>query len=145
MTAPIRTREQAKARARLLRAERAAAGQRLSHAAALERVAQEQGYASWNAFSARLSNAPEIPLQLGDRVAGAYLKQPFAGTVVALRQLAEGAAFEVAIVFDEPVDVVAFDSFSAFRTRVTATVSASGVSYAKTSDGAPHMVVARVE
>ena len=41
------------------------------------------------------------------------------------------------------VDVVDWESFSAFRQRVTAMVSPEGVSWKKTSDGAPHLTVAR--
>ena len=41
--------------------------------------------------------------------------------------------------FDEPVDVVTFDSFSAFRQRVNCTVDETGRTAAKTSDGRPHL------
>ncbi len=143
MPITMNNREQAKARARELRAELAAAGTPVSHSEALERVAAELGYRDWNTASARLSNEPEIPLQVGDRVGGTYLKQSFNGRVLAVRELAGGSAFEVTIDFDEPVDVVEFDSFSAFRKRVKATVSPGGISFAKTSDGVPHMVVER--
>lgn len=143
MTHPIHTREQAKARAKIVRAERAAAGGPISQSAALERVAREHGYANWNAMSARLANAPESPLLVGDRVVGDYLKQPFEGVVVAVRAQAEGRAIAVSLEFDEAVDVVRFESFSNFRRRVNATISAEGVSYTKTSDGVPHLVVAR--
>ena len=144
MTTSITTRDQAKARAREIRAEAAAAGTTLSHSAALERVAAERGYRDWNTASARLANTPEIPLQVGDRVGGTYLKQPFEGRVLSVRELNAGAAFEITLEFDEPVDVVEFESFSAFRHRVNATVSAGGVSYSKTSDGVPHLVVERL-
>ena len=143
-TPPIHTRDQAKARARTIRAAMAADGRNISHAAALERVAAEHGFASWNALSARLSNAPEVALQVGDRIRGCYLKQDFEGVVLGVHSLAEGGAFRISIELDEAVDVVRFDSFSAFRRRVNGTVSPGGVSYAKTSDGVPHLVVARV-
>lgn len=143
MTPEIHTRDRAKARAHEIRAELAANGRTISHSAALERVAAEQGAADWNTLSARLSNQPERPLQVGDRVGGRYLKQPFDGTVLAVASLAQGAAFRVTIAFDEPVDVVTFDSFSAFRSRVSVTISATGRTREKTGDGVPHMVVAR--
>lgn len=143
MSSPITNREQAKARAREIRAERARAGNPLSHSQALELVARELGYRDWNTASARLSNEPEVPLQVGDLVSGRYLKQPFTGRVLAVKELYGGAAFEVTIHFDEAVDVVEFDSFSNLRTRVTITVSAAGVSQARTSDRAPHMIVER--
>ncbi|MBA4226685.1 MAG: hypothetical protein C0456_08630 [Hyphomonas sp.] len=143
MSSPITNRAQAKARARALRAELAGSGTPVSHSHALELVARDLGYRDWNTASARLSNEPEAPLQVGDLVSGRYLKQPFSGRVLGVRELHDGAAFEVTIHFDEAVDVVAFDSFSNLRTRVTITVSAAGVSQARTSDGAPHMIVER--
>jgi hypothetical protein len=57
--------------------------------------------------------------------------------------MADGTAFEVTLEFDEPVDVVEFESFSNFRQRITMTISSAGVSFAKTSDGVPHLVVER--
>ena len=139
MSSPINTREQAKARAREIRAVEALAGHAISHSAALERVAQELGYRDWNTASARLSNLPEVPVQVGDRVSGLYLKKSFEGVVLAVRDTGGGSAFEVTLHFDEPVDVVEFESFSAYRQRVTATISADGSSWSKTSDGHPHM------
>ncbi|MBK8196893.1 MAG: hypothetical protein IPK75_00890 [Acidobacteria bacterium] len=144
MTSQIFTREQAKARARDLRAELASAGTPISHAQALERVAAELGYRDWNTASARLSNEPDVPFQVGDHVAGAYLKQPFKGRLLAVREIGGGAAYDLTIRFDEPVDVVEFESFSNFRTQVRITVSADGISTFRTSDGEPHMGVARV-
>ena len=132
-------RAQAKQRARELRAELETKGEVISHAGSLERVAHELGFRDWNTASARLSNMPEIPFQIGDEVTGLYLKKPFTGKLHAVRTLNDGAAFEVAIQFDEPVDVVDWESFSALRQRVKATVSANGVSWTKTSDGEPHM------
>lgn len=143
MSSPIHNREQAKARARELRAEQARTGDPISHSQALELVARELGYRDWNIASARLSNEPEMLLQVGDLVSGRYLKQTFSGRVLGVRELYDGAAFEVTIQFDEAVDVVEFDSFSNLRTRVTITVSPAGVSQARTSDGAPHMIVER--
>ena len=43
--------------------------------------------------------------------------------------------------FDEPVDVVTFDSFSNFRTRVSKVVGPDGRSFDVTSDGVPHLVI----
>lgn len=137
------TREQAKLRARAIRDEYALRGTAISHSQALEKVAAELGYRDWNTASARLSNLPEVPLQVGDRVAGSYLKQPFAGRVLGVREVYGGGSYEVTLQFDTPVDVVTFDSFSAFRSRVTATIGADGVSAARTSDGRPHLEIAR--
>ena len=143
MSSLITNREQAKARARELRAERAERGNPISHSESLELVAAELGYRDWNTASARLSNEPEVPLQVGDEVTGRYLKQPFKGRVLSVKEVGGGAEFEVTIRFDAPVDVVEFDSFSNLRTQVNVTVSAAGVSTFKTSDGVPHMVVER--
>jgi len=144
MSHSITTREAAKTRAREIRTEQANAGTSISHARALELVAREIGYRDWNTASARLSNRPESPCQLGDRVSGLYLKQPFEGRVHAIRELAAGMGYEVTLHFDEPVDVVEFESFSGLRQRVTAMVGGDGVSWAKTSDGAPHLILGDV-
>jgi hypothetical protein len=82
---------------------------------------------------ARLSNEPPFRIQVGDTVSGAYLKQPFTAQVLAVREIGGGSHYEVTLHFDEPVDVVTFDSFSAFRQRVNVTVDDTGVSPAKTS------------
>lgn len=143
MSSPITTRAQAKARARELRAACAQRGESLSHSHALEAVAHELGYRDWNTASARLSNQPEVPLQVGERVSGRYLKQPFAGRVHAVRELAGGMGYEVTLHFDEPVDVVEFESFSGLRQRVSAMIDENGISWSKTSDGVPHLIVER--
>lgn len=139
------SREAAKKRAKALRMELAAQGTRITHSAALERVARELGYRDWNTASARLSNRPEFKPALGMRVSGHYLKQPFRGEVIAAREMAGGHAHEITIQFDEPVDVVTFDSFSAFRQRVKVIVSTEGETWERTGDGEKHMVVAEEE
>lgn len=143
MSQSITTRANAKARARELRAEAAASGRTLSHAQALEAVAKEFGYRDWNTASARLSNQPDIPLQVGERVSGRYLKQCFNGRVHGIRELAGGMGYDVTLHFDAPVDVVEFDSFSGLRQRVSAMISEDGISWSKTSDGVPHLIVER--
>lgn len=143
MTHPIKTRAQARVRAREIRAGASRRGESLSHAHALETVARELGYRDWNTASARLSNQPEIPLQAGERVTGRYLKKPFRGRVHGMRELAGGMGYEVILHFDEPVDVVEFESFSGLRQRVKAMISEDGVSWSKTSDGVPHLIVQR--
>lgn len=146
MTTPPRpaTRDQAKRRAHAIRRDSAESGTTISLAAALEKVAIELGYRDWNTASARLSNEPDRPLQVGDRVGGRYLKQAFVGRVLAVREMSGGTGFQITIMFDEPVDVIEFESFSNFRQRIDATISPDGVSWSKTSDGQPHLVVARV-
>ena len=141
MSLRIMTRDGAKARAKQLRAEAAANGASLSHSKALEQVAAELGYRDWNTASARLSNRPEAPCQLGDRVRGLYLKQTFEGRVHAIRELAGGMGYEVTLHFDTPVDVVEFDSFSNWRHRIRGTLGKDGRSVRRTSNGTPHLTV----
>ncbi|NQY40973.1 MAG: hypothetical protein HRT80_12845 [Henriciella sp.] len=139
MTSHIYTRVQAKARARQLKAE---SGATMSLAAALEIVAKDMGFRDWNTASARLSNAPDTNWQVGERVSGQYLKRDFTGRIHGVRELQAGSGYEVTIHFDEPVDVVDWESFSAHRQRVKALVSPEGISWSKTSDGVPHLIVA---
>ena len=129
-----RTISQAKQRAKIMRKDLFSRGIKISYSQALERVAAEIGYRDWNTAVARLSNEPPFRIQVGDTVSGTYLKQPFT-------EIGGGSHFEVTLHFDEPVDVVSFDSFSAFRQRVNVTVDDTGVSPSKTSDGEPHMVI----
>jgi len=143
MSLNITTRAQAKAHARELRAEAAQRGESLSHARALEAVAHKLGYRDWNTASARLSNQADVPIQVGERVSGRYLKQPFEGRVHGVRELAGGMGYEITLHFDEPVDVVEFDSFSGLRQRVSVMISEEGISWNKTSDGVPHLIVQR--
>ncbi|MEM9375904.1 MAG: glyoxalase superfamily protein [Pseudomonadota bacterium] len=138
MTSHIYTRVQAKARARQIKTESAVP---MSLSAALETVAKEMGFRDWNTASARLSNAPESRWQVGERVSGRYLKRHFRGRIHGVRELNTGSGYEVTVHFDTPVDVVDWDSFSAFRQRVTACVSPEGISWTKTSDGIPHLIV----
>jgi hypothetical protein len=141
MAAPT-PRDRAKLRARQIRLELAEKGEIISHGQALERVAAELGYRDWNTASARLSNRPELSLQVGDRVTGTYLKQPFTARVLAVGEVGGGQYSRVTLHLDEPVDVVTFDSFSAFRQRVHGMVDSDGISPARTSDGEPHLVIA---
>ena len=139
MVSHIYTRVQAKARARQIKAEN---GPNLSLSAALERVAGEMGFRDWNTASARLSNTPGTEWRIGERVSGHYLKRPFSGRIHGVKELQGGAGYDVTLHFDEPVDVVDWDSFSAFRQRVSAVVSPEGISWTKTSDGVPHLTIA---
>jgi len=131
-----------KAEARRLRAALAAEGVEIAHSAALERVAQGHGYRDWNTAHAAAGNAPPPPVRPGERVTGAYLKQPFRAEVLGVVTLAENR-FRVTLEFDEAVDVVVFDSFSNYRKRIVKVVDAWGESADRTSDGAPHLRIAR--
>lgn len=134
-----------KAQARRLRDSLATQGKPVSHSDALELVAKQLGYRDWNTLHAAVGNRPAPPVTLGDRVRGTYLGQRFDGDVIGVQALA-GGRVRVTLEFDDPVDVVKFDSFSAFRKRVTATVNDRGLTAEKTSDGKPQLelkVVAR--
>ncbi|WP_424977225.1 glyoxalase superfamily protein [Leisingera sp. S232] len=130
---------QLKAEARLLRTEAAKLGQPISHSTALERIAEYYGYRNWNILHARAANAPE--LQVGMRVEGCYLGQPFTGYVHGLAACGPNGHRRITLHFDKPVDVVQFDSFSSWRQRVSAVIDAGDRSPQKTSNGQPHLAV----
>jgi len=132
-----------KAEARALRQERAKAGTTISHGAALEEVARAHGYRDWNTASAMLPDRIGAPVQVGERVKGTYLGKSFKGLVIGVSLMSDMRHYSVTMKFDQPVDVVKSQLFSAFRQRVTAIVDVYGVSPATTSDGQPHMRVAR--
>jgi hypothetical protein len=134
-----------KAEAKVLRDERARAGQPLSHGAALEEVAHRHGYRDWNTASASLPERIAVPLQVGHRAKGTYLSQPFTGLVIGMNLLPDMRHYQVTVKFDQPVNV----SKSAlmgpvYRQRVTATIDIHGVTAAHTSDGEPHMRIRKI-
>ncbi|MEM7492239.1 MAG: glyoxalase superfamily protein [Pseudomonadota bacterium] len=138
MTSRIYTRVEAKARAREIKNSSKTP---MTLSTALENVAKELGFRDWNTASARLSNQPDGGWRVGERVSGTYLKKPFRGRIHAVRELQGGAGYALTLHFDRPVDVVDWESFSAWRQRVNAKVSPEGRSWSKTSDGVPHLEV----
>ncbi len=131
-----------KAQAKRLRADLAQSSESISHGRALELIAHQYGYRDWNTICAAADNDPApVPVKLGERVTGRYLGQPFSGEITGLQILIPTGRCRIAVEFDEPVDVVTFDSFSAFRKRVTCVVGSDGKSGKKTSNGVPHMVL----
>lgn len=130
-----------KAQAKRLRQALAEDGDFISHSEALELLAKQMGFRDWNTLYASVGNRPAPP-HLGERVAGAYLGQEFSGAIIGVETLS-GGRHRLTIDFDEPVDVVTFESFSAFRKRVTAVVGEDGRSAEKTSNGRPHMEIWR--
>lgn len=142
MTMATLTVDDLKSQARRLRDALGAAGTPLTHSAALEMVAKSHGARDWNtiaAKAARTDNAERPPVSVGAVVTGRYLDQPFIGTVLALSRLSDSSYYRITMHFDEAVDVVTFDSFSAFRKRVTGTIDAKGVSPQRTSNGKPQI------
>ena len=132
-----------KAEAKALRDERAKAGEPLSHGAALEAVAKAHGYRDWNTARALLPERVTSPVQVGWRVKGTYLGQAFKGLVIGVQLLSDMQHYEVTVKFDDPVDVVTSQLFSAFRQRVTSTLDMCGVSIARTGNGQPQMRLMR--
>ena len=132
----------------------------IGHGQALELVARQHGCRDWNTLQAlaqrsagdagvgahstpapdRSNAVMRPPAQVGQRVTGAYLGQAFSGTVTGLQELAADR-YRVALAFDEPVDVVTFESFSAFRSRISATINQEGSTAEKTSNGVPQLVL----
>ena len=127
-----------KSEAKALRHSLAKDGTEVTHSRSLEMLAHWYGARDWNTLSGLArQQRPAIP-QVGARTSGRYLGQSFQGEVIGFQKLAQDRA-RVTIRFDEPVDVVRFDSFSSFRSRVSAVVGPDGRSLAKTGDGQPQM------
>ena len=143
MSSRLPSLDELKAQARRLRSSLTDAGTDISHSKSLELIARQYGFADWNTLYAKAGNEPpRRDWNPGDRVKGHYLGQAFEGTVRALKAVTSMPGYvTITVDFDEPVDVVEFDSFSAFRKRVTATIDETGVSPSKTSNGRPHMVL----
>ncbi|SFV35142.1 hypothetical protein SAMN05216456_2078 [Devosia crocina] len=132
-----------KSEARQLREERARSGQTLSHGAALEEVARSHGYRDWNTARAALPDRVAVPFQVGMRVRGFYLEQPFSGLLLGVQLLSSMQHYAVTIQFDQPVNVTPNFMFAAFRQRVSATLDIHGVSPALRGNGQPQMRLLR--
>lgn len=130
---------EAKLKAKALRDALVGQGMRISHAQALELVAQQDGARDWNTLQARLSHAKPRTLHLGDEVRGKYLEQPFVGRIVDLSRV--GSDLDLSIQLDVPVDTVRFESFSNMRRRIRGIIGPDGQSVQRTSDGSPVLVV----
>jgi hypothetical protein len=132
-----------KSEARELRQQRAALGETLSHGAALEQIARSHGYRDWNTARAALPERVAVPFQVGQKVTGLYLDQPFAGMLIGVQLLGNMQSYTVTIQFDEPVNVTPTFMFAALRHRVVSTVDIHGVSLAMRGNGNPQMIVKR--
>ena len=131
-----------KDQAKRLRQSLAATGNAITHSQALEALAGQYGLKDWNTLSALAGAIPNRrSYRVGDRVRGTYLGQPFEGRIKGAHALSGGSRHRLTIRFDKPVDVVTFESFSAYRRQVTCTVDDDGVTASRTSDGRPHMVL----
>lgn len=134
-----------KAEARALRAERALSGSPISHGAALEAVARAHGYRDWNTAAAAIPERVASPVQVGQRVKGTYLGNPFTGLVIGVNLLGDMQHYEVTVKADQPIDVSKSKLIGPImRQRLRSTVDLHGVSVSRTSDGEPHLRVRRV-
>lgn len=129
--------ESLKSEAKALRQEQADLGKIITHSEALELVSKAHGFANWNTATASLPERIHSPVNVGDKVEGAYLGQSFTGVVLGTSALPGASYYKVTLQLDEPVDVVTFESFSSFRSRVNGTVDAYGVSPEVTSNRLP--------
>ena len=138
---PLPALETLKEQAKRLRTRLSQEGESISHSRALELIAAQYGFRDWNTLHARIGNRPPLnPWMLGARVSGSYLGQPFSAEVLSVEALQNRPGhFRLTLKFDAPVDVVTFDSFSAFRHRINCIIDENGRSPAKTSDGRPHV------
>jgi len=132
-----------KSEAKELRQQRAALGETLSHGAALEQVARSHGYRDWNTARAALPDRVVSPWQVGQRVKGLYLDQPFTGMLIGVQLLGDMQHYTVTVTFDEPVNVTPTFMFAAYRHRVVSTVDIHGTSSAMRGNGNPQMVLRR--
>ncbi|OAM84284.1 glyoxalase superfamily protein [Devosia elaeis] len=128
-----------KSEAKILREERARAGQVMTHGAALEEVARAHGYRDWNTARAALPDRVAVPFQVGMRVKGYYLERPFRGMLIGVQLAASMQTYTLTVMFDEPVNVTPDFMFAAHRQRVTATVDIHGISPALRGNGQPQM------
>ena len=138
---PLPSLETLKDQAKRLRNRLAQEDQTISHSRALELIAAQYGFRDWNTLHAKVGNRPPLnPWMLGARVSGTYLGHPFTAEVISVQALQNRPGYyRLTMKFDEAIDVVTFESFSAFRRRINCTIDETGRSPAKTSDGRPHV------
>jgi hypothetical protein len=116
-------------------------GAEISHSKSLELIAKQYGYRDWNTLHAAAQSNGFRLFAVGDRVNGQYLGQTFEGEILGFSKTGPSGTYRVTIQFDAPVDVVTFDSFSSYRSRVTCTIRENGVAVNRTSDGRPHLIM----
>ena len=133
------TLDELKTQAKRLRADLATAGTTIGHGKSLELLAHQLGHKDWNTLHAAVGNRPQNTLKIGDRVNGHYLGQAFAAEVLGIQSRAATDRLRLTLLFDEAVDVVTFESFSAFRRRVTCTIDEDFKTVEKTSNGQPQL------
>ena len=139
---PLPSMENIKQQAKRLRAQIAGDATPISHSQSLELIAHQYGYKDWNTLHAAVGNQPPAPpFALGNRVTGLYLGNRFEGEIIAITAHGHSDRYRVTINFDEPVDVIKFEGWSAYRKRVSSNITPEGRSVEKTSDGLPLMQI----
>ncbi|MGI9400993.1 MAG: glyoxalase superfamily protein [Rhizobiaceae bacterium] len=137
---PLPSLQAIKLQAKRLRSALAEKGLPISHGRSLEIQANKHGYKNWNAIRAAIGNEePTSPVAQGQIVNGKYLGQNFKAEVLAIQAYSDTGNFRATFRFDDPVDVVSFDSFSSYRKQVSCFIDRSGKTHEKTSDGNPHL------
>ncbi|MGB7288244.1 MAG: glyoxalase superfamily protein [Salaquimonas sp.] len=128
--------------ARRLRVTLENTGTVVTHSGSLELVAKQKGYRDWNTALASIGNRPSgPPVWIGQLVEGEYLGQKFMAEVIGVQSQLQPGRWRVTLDLSEAVDVVKFESFSAFRKRISANITADGRTVEKTSDGVPQLVL----
>lgn len=140
MDIPLPSRSALKAQAQRLRAHLTAAGRPCTHAQALEAIAHQWGARDWNTLSARAQDTATPHFSPGQVLRGRYLGHRFVGVVKGARALPNGH-YALTLRFNDAIDVVASEWFSAFRRQINCVVDAHGRSARTTSDGQPHVVL----
>jgi hypothetical protein len=135
------TLEDLKQQAKALRQSLERSGHSISHSQSLELIAHQYGHRDWNTLYAALGNRPAAPFFVGQQLSGAYLGKACSGEVIAVRSIGDGENFRLTMRFEEPVDIIEFESWSSFRSQINATVDRSGRTAEKTSNGQPHLVL----
>ena len=139
---PLPSLDALKLKAKHLRAEMDARGRPISHSRSLEIQAHRHGYKNWNTLHAAIGNQrPSSPVVQGQQVSGEYLGQPFKGEDLAIQASTETGLYRATFRFEEAVDVVTFESFSAYRKQVSCHIDHDGKTVEKTSDGKPQLVL----
>lgn len=135
--------ETIKAQAKHLRDQFDREGHIISHSKSLEALSRQYGFKDWNVFSAALQRQPQHSTRayhVGTEVMGLYLGIPFKAQIQSVTNMPDGFT-RLALELHTAIDVVKFDSFSAFRKRIRCVVNKNGKSPQKTSDGQPQICI----
>jgi len=130
-----------KDQAKRLKSKLASDGETINHARALELIASQYGFKDWNTLHATAGNRIGIEhLRPGASVSGRYLGQSFKAKLLGITgSTAAADRYRVVLDLEEAVDIVTFESFSAFRKRIHGTVGPDGMSRERTSNGLPQL------